>query len=646
MVTLEDTRYQHLEVGLADGSTISFQVPRFGLVYEPFNYGNPKITPEEASFLCDFTFNSISYDIQKDILHDYCSGIPALESLRIEACSADRAQRDPEIPLRVIQLYRNEHLSVSEQTLLLLRQNVRDNYPLSSSLYKLTITTLKNILTTGGSIDTLIRLLQLLDLSDYFFPKLSDDKENRLDRLRRIWRTDIIQSLQGIKQTSAFLLPLLLPKDLNLIEYDLIDRSLQELHHLQISDIQRQFIRKVSEEIARKCQIEDDFVDCFLAAFKACESDSEYSAPSRAWGFKSTRISMSIENHEPATLLNPFEFESDFLFNANQTPIQPGILGPIEKNENCIVRFDICNDYTVSISDIEDRQDLYQYHVQRVERMAELLKRILSWMKFNGISCGSFPMWIHVNDGTPPIRKFPIFCYALPFGFDNGILFPDWSFVDGYNCDIRGDWDAYRGALNSTLKQAPTWENKEGKLFFSGRDTTKKLGIRNLFSKLTNDIFSIHIQDDDNYNVISESMIRVDQWSNFRYLLDLPGAYPWSVRFKELFLYGGVVIKIDLIDSLRRRPRWVNFYNSFFEEGKHYFRFDLAYSGDIDEDIESIERLEGELCSLHYQLENDSAYASKIARQGQERANELTMEKVIGYCAFLMQKYRRAYFVS
>jgi hypothetical protein len=646
LVTLEDTRYQHLELSLAGGFTMSFQVPRAGIVYEPYAHGNPRITPEESSKLRDFTFNSISYDIVHDVVHDDCDGIRSLESSQIEVCSDDRALRDPEMPLRVLNLSKWAPLTLSASALQLLKENVRRNYPLPTSLYKLTISNLRNFLVTGGSIDEFISLVESLELSNYLFSNLTTDYEIRRDRLRRIWKTGMIQRLQGIKQLSAFLLPGLLPSDLGAINYEELKQSLRGLTHLQISAIQQDYVTRVARRISAECHNEEEFIDFFGSALAGDESNAGHVASGRDWQLRNLRTVASVRDAPFDALPNPFDFESAFLVNASGASIQPGALAAIDKNENCIVRFDICNDYTVHLADIEDRGDLYQYHVQRVECMTELLRRILLFMKSKGAECGNFPMWIHVNDGTPPVRSVPIFCYALPLGFDNGILFPDWSFVDGYNCDIRGDWDTYRHVSEASYRRAPSWEDREGKFFFSGRDSTKKLGIRNLFSKFPDDIFAIHIGDDDNYDSASDLMVGVEKWPTYRYLLDLPGAYPWSVRFKELFLYGGVVVKVDLIDSLRRRPRWVNFYNSFFEEGRHYFRFDLGHSGDPDEDLDSIKCLKGQLYSLHYQLENDLGHGSEVARMGRERANELTLDRVIAYCAYLLQKYRNMYFVS
>lgn len=646
LVTLEDTRHQHLEVNLLDGLTISFQVPRVGLVYEPFIHGDPKITPQQASRLRDFTINSISYDIMNEVLYDHCDGLLSLASSEIDVCSDERALRDPEMPLRFLNLCKRASFTLSNDALVLLQENVKRNYPLSPSLYKLTISNLRNLLLSGGSIEQVIRYIELLDLSGYLLPDLTFDRDIRLDRLKRIWRTGMIQQLEGIKQFSVFLLPLLLPSDLSSLNNVELERSLKGLTHLQISGIQRDYIQRVCSQISRECHTEEDFVSCIVAVVDGDDINQRDSDFVRERYRKSVRNRAVARNGQYDRLPNPFEFESEFLLNAGQAPIPPGALAVLDESKNCIVRFEICSDYTVHVGDIEDRGDLYQYHIQRVECMIELLSRVLSFMKSNRVECGNFPMWIHVNDGTPPVRSVPIFCYALPLGFDNGILFPDWSFVDGYNCDIRGDWDTYRRSSEISLQKGPSWEDKEGKFFFSGRDTTKKLGIRNLLSHLPSDIFSIHIQDDDNYDIKSDVLVGVDRWSSYRYLLDLPGAYPWSVRFKELFLYGSIVIKVDLIDSLRRRPRWVNFYNSFFEEGRHYFRFDLEHSGEFDEDSESLERLKRELHSLHYQLESNMGYAKNVAKIGQQRANELTLEKVIGYCAYLIQRYRMTYFAS
>ena len=61
---------------------------------------------------------------------------------------------------------------------------------------------------------------------------------------------------------------------------------------------------------------------------------------------------------------------------------------------------------------------------------------------------------------------------------------------------------------------------------------------------------NIIIKDKKPFNIeVSDKIIDVYKFKNHKYLLDLPGYKPWSVRLKYLFFMSRLVIRVSLYDS-------------------------------------------------------------------------------------------------
>lgn len=144
-------------------------------------------------------------------------------------------------------------------------------------------------------------------------------------------------------------------------------------------------------------------------------------------------------------------------------------------------------------------------------------------------------------------NNVPIF---IPSGIPGGLslpLFPDVSYFY-YQPESKYtgeglDWEEQKDLYTASNPITP------GTVYFKGADTTQhNSDIRKDISKSLGDLIGPSKVDIRVGNVFGEAFkpLYSDALGN-QYLLDLPGCFPWSVRFKMLFLLQGspTIIKVN-----------------------------------------------------------------------------------------------------
>jgi hypothetical protein len=106
------------------------------------------------------------------------------------------------------------------------------------------------------------------------------------------------------------------------------------------------------------------------------------------------------------------------------------------------------------------------------------------------------------------------------------------------------------------------YKQKQKTIYFKGTPTTKKIHkireILETYAKTRNNM-----------------IIKLDAWHNYRpvtdtagylFLLNLPGHYSWSNRFKYLFLSNSIIININALTKGINEEGWnEDYYNSFID---------------------------------------------------------------------------------
>ena len=240
--------------------------------------------------------------------------------------------------------------------------------------------------------------------------------------------------------------------------------------------------------------------------------------------------------------------------------------------------------------------------------------------------------YIYIGDDF--INKYihlPIFIIAKPENKLGCVLFPDQTYID-----IEPE--------NMTDKLKKQNINKEP-------IDINTINIRNNENIKTNELFfvgqNINLQD-TNFNIrkyfsnfkkpfkvlIDHEFIPLKDFSKYKYLLNLPGAYPWSFRFKFLFLMNSLIININLYDNrYKTDKKWINVLDPLFEKNKDYIEIDYYFDKNINQ-INNINILKNQILNIYKKYENNEKEYNKIVKSGYNKSKYITLEtsyKIIYY---------------
>jgi len=182
-------------------------------------------------------------------------------------------------------------------------------------------------------------------------------------------------------------------------------------------------------------------------------------------------------------------------------------------------------------------------------------------------------IYIYVGDEyLYKYKNLPIFTIAKP-GNKEGILFPDQTFIDiepEVKTNKTGEKATYINEIQNINIDIKT---KKAELFFIGQNINlykTDFNIRQLLAKESAP-FNIIINNDSNF-------IPMNEFSNYKYLLNLSGAFPWSFRFKFLFMMYSLVINVQTINTDYTDKNWMNIMDYLFEKDKDYKEICYYYS--------------------------------------------------------------------
>ena len=158
----------------------------------------------------------------------------------------------------------------------------------------------------------------------------------------------------------------------------------------------------------------------------------------------------------------------------------------------------------------------------------------------------------------------PIFCFAKPRNKPEKIIIPDFTFFNTKIDNRELNWDEQKEII---LKKCQNLKKQKNIIYFRGADSTDVTDLRKKIGRFIDNSIII---------IANEGKMREPMYNfcKYKYLLDLPGKQPWSVRFKYILLMPSVCIKLTQItkytDSKIIEDEWVSYINKFVEPNKDY----------------------------------------------------------------------------
>lgn len=281
------------------------------------------------------------------------------------------------------------------------------------------------------------------------------------------------------------------------------------------------------------------------------------------------------------------------------------------KNEKRLVRFEIVSPSKIRIHhNVMKPQD--QFYILRAEAIRDMF---LSF-KLNFGKIKNFYLYLG-DEMTKKYEDYPLFVFSKR-AKQKGILVPDWSFWDNYtSSNKKQTWDDLK---QKTYNMCPVGVPPKNIFYFRGRNTSSIAphNIREEIQKISTKLPYIDI------NLNPQNVQSLSDWCPNRYMLDLPGSSPWSVRFKELFLLRSVIVKVDVFPSDDFTNPHINFYTPLLKAGVDYVSIPFNYN-----DPDRISKLENSLRRIHGGFQTET-YLTMV-RNGRTTINKLTLPAIGEY---------------
>jgi hypothetical protein len=255
----------------------------------------------------------------------------------------------------------------------------------------------------------------------------------------------------------------------------------------------------------------------------------------------------------------------------------------------------------------------------RKKNIILILNKMLEKYKLNDTL-----LLINLTDGYYWKTDIPVFSFSVAQG-KKGLIFP--------NFDICY-FDLLKKNFNQLKKIFNNYEPNiiKNDIYFKGGPSTLK---KNLFrEKMSKEKHPINVIAKKDY---SESVYK---FKDHKYLFDLPGVKPWSVRLKYLFLTQRIIFRISFYNSqIGESGYWRQFYDYIFNENKDYVH--LAYNFNYDSLIPEnlYEKIKKDIITKYYFFEKYPEKYNEMVLNLNKSVKKLTIDSMLKYLYTLISKY-------
>ena len=284
-----------------------------------------------------------------------------------------------------------------------------------------------------------------------------------------------------------------------------------------------------------------------------------------------------------------------------------------------------------------------------IDHIITLIKKTINYCIDNNKVIPDTKMYFWISDRFPwelgnIINEYPFYVFASP-KHSRCLIFPDNTFecitLDKKYKGKCFDWDHIKKLFAEKNKE---YKEKQKVIYFKGTPTTNKIHrIREILHKyaLNRTNMLILLDGWNNYTPIMDN-------SKYLFLLNLPGHYPWSNRFKYLFLTNSVIININVFTQAISKDGWnddeyYSFIDLIMKPNKDYFDLKFTYytagkSNSIDLQNKAKQMTHNEINNVISKIENiysnytkNKTKYDKMIKNYRQKIDKLTNETVYEY---------------
>jgi hypothetical protein len=259
--------------------------------------------------------------------------------------------------------------------------------------------------------------------------------------------------------------------------------------------------------------------------------------------------------------------------------------------------------------------------LNRKKRIIYILQKMLDKYTVNDTS-----LIINYGDGYNWKLDMPIFNFAVPIG-SQGLIFPNFDIFDFIIDNKKFDFDEMKNKI-----QKYDIKKIENDIFFRGAMTSKnktKIREKLVYEKLP-------------FNVKLNQPEFIGNFKKHKYLLDLPGVKPWSVRLKYLFVMNSVVFRISFYNSKNNEKGYFQQSTEYlFKENKDYVHliYDFDYDKEIPQDI--YKKIISDIKDKYIYYENNQKEYKKMVSNMKKASKKLNLDETLKYLHTLIETYTK-----
>ncbi len=145
-----------------------------------------------------------------------------------------------------------------------------------------------------------------------------------------------------------------------------------------------------------------------------------------------------------------------------------------------------------------------------------------------------------------------------------------------------------------------------------------------------------------NVDLSGATKVEMMEFKNHKYLLDLPGFKPWSIRFKFLLSTLRQVIRISLYNSTYQESGfWRLWFDYLLKPNSDYIQ--LTYDCDYDEPLNEkmYKKIKSDILETYNYLEHNEFAYKKIANNGFKASKNISVNESLFYLYTLIQTYTK-----
>jgi hypothetical protein len=268
---------------------------------------------------------------------------------------------------------------------------------------------------------------------------------------------------------------------------------------------------------------------------------------------------------------------------------------------------------------IYDKKNIENDFINRKSQIINILQKMLDKYKVKDTI-----LIFNIVDGFFFKVDIPVFNFSLPIGIQ-GLIFPNFDIYDFPIYDKKYNFDEMKNIIqNHPIKKI------DNDLFFRGAPNSKnKSKIR---EKMQNEKIP--------FNIKLNQPEFIGNFKNHKYLLDLPGVKPWSVRLKYLFLMNSVVFRISFYNSKNgEKGCFQQSFDYLFKENKDYIHliYDFDYDKEIPKDI--YKKIVNDIKQKYTYYENNQSEYKKVVRNMKKASKKLNLDEMLKYLHTLIETY-------